>query len=294
MARNVRREIDVMAAMRGTVPQNGISGREWTKRKKHVKLLVAEERAMPDFNDPTVGRRQVVYCLGSVVAVGLFGPTRETANLLAWSQVGGAQAVPPCVVTPQQMEGPYFVDERLNRADIRADPSNGGVKDGVPLHIRIRLSTVSAAGACTPLAGALVDVWQCDALGVYSDVKDRSFDTRGQKFLRGYQVSDPNGHAQFTTIYPGWYPGRAVHVHFKVRTNPSGAKGAEFTSQLYFDEKLTDVVHAQAPYNTKGRRNTSNEADKIFRSGGSGSQLVIPVTADGKGYAGTFDVGVKL
>jgi protocatechuate 3,4-dioxygenase beta subunit len=248
---------------------------------------------MPEFNDPSaVGRRQVVYCLGSVVAVGLFGPARAAEDLLAWSQGAGAQIVPPCVVTPQQMEGPYFVDERLNRPDIRADPSNGSVKDGVPLRIRVKLSTVSAAGACTPLAGALVDLWQCDALGVYSDVKDRSFDTRGQKFLRGYQVSDANGHAQFTTIYPGWYPGRAVHVHFKVRTNPAGAKGGEFTSQLYFDEKLTDVVHAQAPYNTKGRRDTTNQADGIFRSGGS--QLVIPVTAEGNGYQGTFDVGVKL
>jgi protocatechuate 3,4-dioxygenase beta subunit len=238
-------------------------------------------------HQPDTGRRQVVYCLGSVVAVGLFAPARE-----GWL-TQPAQGAPPCVVTPKQIEGPYFVDERLNRPDIRADPSNGSVKDGVPLSIGLRISQVSAAGVCSPLVGALVDLWQCDALGVYSDVKDKSFDTTGQKFLRGYQMSDAQGIARFTTIYPGWYQGRAVHVHFKVRTNPAGAQGAEFTSQLYFDETLTDRVHAQPPYNTKSGRRTMNESDGIFKRE-NGSQLVFLVAEEGKGYGGTFDVGVRL
>jgi protocatechuate 3,4-dioxygenase beta subunit len=88
-------------------------------------------------------------------------------------------------------------------------------------------------GACVPLAGATVDVWQCDAVGAYSDVADRGFNTRGQNFLRGYQVTDANGLAGFTTLYPGWYQGRATHIHFKIRGTASSGGTYEFTSHGY-------------------------------------------------------------
>ena len=165
---------------------------------------------------------------------------------------------------------------------------------GVPLRLSLRVSQVTAAGACAPLAGALVDLWQCDALGVYSDFADTTakFDARGKKFLRGYQVTDAKGAVAFTTIYPGWYPGRAVHLHFKVRTNPTGASGTDFTSQLYFDEALTDKVHARAPYATKGRRITTNEMDGIFKSGGR--QLMLRLTENATDIAGTFELALKI
>ena len=100
------------------------------------------------------------------------------------------------------------------------------------------------------------------------------------------------GTVTFQTIYPGWYTGRAVHVHFKVRTNPAGSRGREFTSQLYFDEAITDAVHATAPYNSKGRRNTLNPSDRTYRNGGR--QLTMPLVKQGGGYAATFDIGVQL
>jgi protocatechuate 3,4-dioxygenase beta subunit len=192
------------------------------------------------------------------------------------------------------MEGPYFVDARLNRSDIRTDPSDKAVSPGVPLRVTFRVSQMSAAGACGPLAGALVDLWQCDALGVYSDFADTTakFDARGKKFLRGYQVTDAKGLVEFTTIYPGWYPGRAVHLHFKVRTNPNGPRGTDFTSQLYFDEAVTDRVHARAPYASKGRRTTTNEGDGIFKNGGQ--QLMLKLTENANSLAGTFEMAVKL
>lgn len=161
---------------------------------------------------------------------------------------------------------------------------------GVPLNLIVKLSQVSSGGACAALTGALVDVWHCDALGLYSDVGAQG--TLGQKFLRGYQLTDATGEARFTTIYPGWYPGRAVHVHFKVRTSPGSASGLEFTSQMFFDEALTDVVHAQAPYSSKGRRNTTNASDGIYQAGGS--QVLFPLAPSGDGYTGTFNVGVRL
>ena len=201
-----------------------------------------------------------------------------------------AAAADPCVVRPEQTEGPYFVDERLNRSDIRSDPSNGFVKDGVPLAITFAVQRIDGS-SCVPLAGVLVDIWHCDALGVYSDVQDPGFNTVGQKFLRGYQVTDANGAASFVTIYPGWYQGRTVHIHFKLRTDPDAAQGFEFTSQLYFDDALTDIVHAQQPYAAKGQRTLRNSGDGIYRNGGS--QLLLAPTADGMGgYTASFDIAL--
>lgn len=233
------------------------------------------------------GRREVILLLGSTAATTLIGCAGEAAPLFSGSET----AATSCIVTPDQTEGPYFVEERLNRRDIRVDPSTGAVKAGVPLSLTLRLSSMSA-GTCAPLAGTLVDVWHCDALGMYSDVRDGRFNTVGQKFLRGYQVSDASGMVTFQTIYPGWYTGRAVHIHFKVRTNPAGSRGRDFTSQLYFDEATTDAVHAKAPYNTKGRRNTLNVADGIYRDGGR--QLTLPLVAQAGGYAATFEIGMQL
>jgi len=229
-----------------------------------------------------LSRREVLALLGAAGAGAVVG-----------APVGLPAQVPACVVVPAQMEGPYFVDARLNRSDIRTDPTDKAMSPGLPLRVSLRVSQVSAGGACAPLAGALVDLWQCDALGVYSDFADTTakFDARGKKFLRGYQVTDAKGAVTFTTIYPGWYPGRAVHLHFKVRTNPTGAKGTDFTSQLYFDEALTDKVHARAPYATKGRRVTTNEMDGIFKAGGR--QLMLRLTENANDVAGTFELALK-
>ncbi|MGH7537311.1 MAG: intradiol ring-cleavage dioxygenase [Gemmatimonadales bacterium] len=201
------------------------------------------------------------------------------------------RAMPACVVRPQQTEGPYFVDQMLNRTDIRSDPVSGLVQPGVPLQLGINVSRVSG-GACAPLAGAQVDLWQCDASGVYSGVTDPGFNTVGQKFLRGYQLTDDAGTAKFVTVYPGWYPGRTVHIHFKIRTAPQAERGYEFTSQLYFDDALTDVVHARAPYDGKGQRTVRNEGDRIFRNGGR--QLLLDPKASGDAYAATFGIGLQM
>lgn len=221
-------------------------------------------------------------------------PAGLRASALA---AGGAaaQTTPACVVTPQETEGPYFVDEQLMRADIRSDPVTGEVKDGVPITLQLAVSEVGGASGCAPLAGAVVDIWQCDALGVYSDVNDPGFSTLGQKFLRGSQTTDASGTVQFVTIYPGWYRGRTVHTHFKVRTHPDAASGYEFTSQLYYDDALTDTIHARPPYVAKGVRDTRNSNDGIYQSGG-GDHLLLDLqpTEDGSGYTATFAVGIDF
>lgn len=197
---------------------------------------------------------------------------------------------PPCVVRPEQTEGPYFVDEKLQRSDLRTDPTDGSVKPGVPIDLTILVSRMDTA-RCQPLAGVQVDVWHCDHTGVYSDVQDPRFNTVGKKFLRGYQMTDEQGRAQFTTIYPGWYEGRTVHIHFKIRSRSTERRGFEFTSQLYFDDTLSDRVYASAPYAGRGARTTRNGMDGIFRRGGS--QLLLELVPQGAGYAGSFHVALQ-
>ncbi|NDJ23620.1 twin-arginine translocation pathway signal protein [Nostoc sp. B(2019)] len=215
---------------------------------------------------------------------------RKSQSVQAQSSVSLPTTLPTCVVRPQQTEGPYFVDEKLNRSDIRSDPSDGSVKDGIPLKLTLRVSQFNSTG-CSPLVSAIADIWHCDALGIYSDVKDPSFNTVGKKFLRGYQVTDANGTVQFTTIYPGWYEGRAVHIHFKVRTDPTSRQNYEFTSQLYFDDSITDQVYTHEPYASKGQHTLRNTEDWIFKDGGD--QLLLTLTKTNLGYAATFDIGLQ-
>jgi protocatechuate 3,4-dioxygenase beta subunit len=235
-----------------------------------------------------ISRRQALILLGAA------GATMVAGRSNAYSAPAGSPEgkLPTCIVTPKQTEGPFFVDERLKRSDIRVDPSDGRVKSGVPLQLTLRVSAVGGAG-CNPLSGAIVDVWQCDAIGVYSAVNEPgSQSTAAKNFLRGYQVTEADGSSQFTTIYPGWYPGRTVHIHFKVRVGVKSGRGQEFTSQLYFDDALTDRVHAQSPYAGKGQRAVRNQRDGLFRNGGA--QLMLSPVQSGEGYTATFDIGLHM
>ncbi len=229
-----------------------------------------------------ISRRNTLMLLRSTVTVLLVGclPKKISA--------ASSQAQPACTVRPQQTEGPYFVDEKLNRSDIRSDSKSGTVKPGIPLQLKFQVSQVSHQ-SCTPMEGAIVDIWHCDASGVYSDVGDPNFNTAGQNFLRGSQTTDAGGNVQFLTIYPGWYQGRTVHIHFKVRT---AQQNSEFTSQLYFDDAITDRVHAQSPYVEKGQRSIKNDQDGIFQQGGT--QLLLSPTKTDQGYTAAFELGLQM
>jgi len=211
------------------------------------------------------------------------------------SSNGGTTSTPTtgsatCVLTAALTEGPYFVDELLNRSDIRTDPVTGAVSTGIPLALTFNVSRV-ANSACTPLTGAYLDVWHCDATGTYSDVSGSS-----RKFLRGYQITDANGVAAFTTIYPGWYSGRAVHIHFKLRLFAGSTKTYEFTSQFFFDDSLTDSVYTQSPYSSRGSRDVRNTSDGIYNSLSTTDRagLTLQTSKTTDSYAGVINLGVNV
>lgn len=197
--------------------------------------------------------------------------------------------------TPQQTEGPYFVDGMPNRSDIRSDNSSSSVQQGIPLRLVIHVYDVDN-GSCVPLRGAKVDIWHANSQGIYSAVKDMG--TTEKNFLRGHQLTDNNGFVQFTTIYPGWYEGRAIHIHDKVRTFNGLEKSLEWTAQLYFNNSINQQIHEQTPYSNHGPPQTTNEEDMIFTGTStddliqrnSGEQLMVNLTKVGPSYLGTFNI----
>lgn len=187
---------------------------------------------------------------------------------------GVASGAVACVLTPEQTEGPYYIPNEKLRRDIREG------KTGVPLLLRL---AVVDASTCRPVKGAAVDIWHADALGVYSGFGAGS---GSRTFLRGIQRTDAHGLARFRSIYPGWYPGRTVHIHVKVHI----AGNVVHTGQLYFPDSLTDRVFHRSPYSRRGRPTTRNADDFVFATGGRRSMLSLQ--RRGGAYVGRITLGV--
>jgi Dioxygenase len=180
-----------------------------------------------------------------------------------------------CILTPELTEGPYYVAGEKLRRDVT------GGRPGTPLLLHL---AVLGASSCRPVAGATVEIWHCDARGVYSGAVANN---PGTNFLRGAQKTDASGVASFRTIYPGWYPGRAVHIHVKVHV----AGNVVHTGQLFFPAAVTDAVYRAQPYRSHGTQpDTPNPSDAIFRNGGNKS--ILKVVRHGGGYAGSSSMGV--
>jgi protocatechuate 3,4-dioxygenase beta subunit len=218
-------------------------------------------------------------------------PTEALTQIASTEAAATVSTVLDCVVRPELTIGPYFVDEQLERSDIRTNSSDNSIKEGVPLTLNISIASVSNE-SCTPIEGAQVDIWHCDAQGQYSGVSAQGADTTGQDFLRGFQRTNASGAVQFQTIFPGWYSGRAVHIHVTIRTQGAGGEDYQFTSQFFFDDSLTDQVHALEPYASHGQRDTRNSNDNIFSSG---DQLLLKLQGDPtNGFTGSMNIGLDL
>jgi protocatechuate 3,4-dioxygenase beta subunit len=188
-----------------------------------------------------------------------------------------AKGLVTCVLTPELTEGPYYVSGEKVRHDITEG------KPGTPLLLSL---AVLDASTCRPVRNAAVDVWHCDADGEYSGAVAGN---AGTNFLRGVQRTNAKGVATFKTIYPGWYRGRAVHVHVKVHVGGS----VVHTGQLFFPAAISSAVYVTSPYSTHGTQpDTSNAADAIFRNGGSKGMLKLK--RSGSGYLGSIVMGVQI
>jgi protocatechuate 3,4-dioxygenase beta subunit len=182
-----------------------------------------------------------------------------------------------CPVTPEQTEGPFYFDPGL----VRADLAEG--KAGAPLTLRLQI--VDAA-ACAPSGRARVDIWHCDAAGVYSGYdQERS---AGARWLRGTQFADGQGVVRFNSLYPGWYEGRAPHVHVKAWL----PDGRELTSQVYFPDALSDTLYAEGAYAGRAGRRLRNRDDGLFRSAGRDVAIAEMTRAAG-GYDGAIVIALS-
>lgn len=194
-----------------------------------------------------------------------------------------AEAAPACTLTPAQTEGPFYFNPDLLRRDITEG------RPGTP--VRLQLQVVDA-GTCAPIRDALVDVWHTDAAGLYSGFPNQGeqrVDTRGLTFLRGMQVTGADGVAELETIYPGWYPGRVAHIHFKVHVDDR----TYVTSQLYFHDAVSRAVYDTEPYAMRGQSPITNATDPVLRPGQL-ETLLADVVPDGAGYQMAYTIGIDL
>jgi protocatechuate 3,4-dioxygenase beta subunit len=200
------------------------------------------------------------------------GATSTSAPAAAGAASQPAAAA--CVLMPELTEGPYYLADEAIRRDITEG------RPGAPLRLEL---TVVDATACTPVSGATVEVWHADAAGDYSGFGNGA---ASRTFLRGGQKSGDDGRVTFDTVYPGWYQGRAVHIHVKVH---DGSR--THTGQLFFDDAVSKAVYAASPYNQRSGQFLTNSQDGIYRGGGA--QSVLATTRGGSGYVGTLSLGVQ-
>ena len=242
--------------------------------------------------------------------IGTIYSRREALTLAAKAGVGlaasglftvaSAQESKPkvnLIASPALDEGPFFVDEKLNRSNLLLGTTRESVINGVPLDLELTIYKMTGE-KLTPFSKCQIDLWHCDAKGVYSGENHPSNkeNTEHQNWLRGYQVTDSKGIARVQTIIPGWYPGRTAHIHFKVRTfSEKHQVTADFTSQLFFHESDLKAVFAKSPYSGKEVPNGLNMRDGIFAQkqvDGSvaGQHLILDLATTKKGYAAKFAI----
>jgi hypothetical protein len=231
----------------------------------------------PIENERLTRRGTLLRLAGLAAAAGGAGAFRLDDADGASGPLAVSSGLVKCVLTPELTEGPYYVaGEKLRR-----DVTEG--KAGTALLLKL---TVVNASTCKPVKNASVEIWHCDAGGVYSGAVANN---PGTNFLRGVQKTNATGVATFKTIYPGWYQGRAVHIHVKVHV----AGTVVHTGQLFFPASVTNVVYKRTPYSAHGTTpDTLNPNDSIFRNGGSKGLLTLK--KNGTGYIGAIGMGVHL
>lgn len=234
-----------------------------------------------DLSRSTLTRRQTLTALATAGATVL--PTYAQAQPAAMSRLLPGAHV--CVLTPQEEDGPFYFDAKLDRSDITEG------KPGVPLALVLQ---IVEAGNCAPLKGARVDVWHADAIGYYSGERGqgdaRNVSTTDQHFLRGSQVTSDDGQVSFTTVYPGWYKGRTAHIHCKIFLDDKTV----LTTQIYFPDALSEYIYRNVkPYNTRAHeRDTVNANDYVLNVSGNDRTSFCNIKEEADRYVASLVIGV--
>jgi protocatechuate 3,4-dioxygenase beta subunit len=217
-------------------------------------------------------------CGGSPTSPSTTAGAATTAMSGTGTTIGtGTTTGSACAVTPSETEGPFPSLTSLLRSDIREG------RAGTPVNLTI--TVVNTNSGCGPVANASVDIWQCDAAGDYSEYGTQ----RAETYLRGTQVTNSSGTVNFTTIYPGWYQGRATHIHVEVTVNGRSVK----VTQIAFPENITNAVYSSGVYASRGQNPTSNLRDMVFAD--TVASELATVTGDpATGYAASFIVGIAI
>ncbi|MFJ3302098.1 intradiol ring-cleavage dioxygenase [Streptomyces sp. NPDC086549] len=253
----------------------------------------------------SVQRRRVLIGGGTVALAGGLAiagiasadpvTSTESDTTAAADSSASTSATSVCTLTAEVTEGPYSLDGALVREDIRED------KEGV--EVQYTFTVVDTANDCAPLADALVEIWHADALGEYSGFVGKNHHTEDDDgtFLRGGVVTDSDGQAKITSIWPGHYVSRAVHVHLRVHTDVTLTDDSYtggtlvHTGQLFFDPDINETVQASSPYSDNTGKETALADDTIYDDGGASSGL-LTLTALGSGvsdgYKATLTMGV--
>lgn len=233
-----------------------------------------------------MNRRNLLKGLGLLgVTSALTGRTARAAIAEAISKrESGGPGV--CWLTPQETEGPYYFIANLFRQDIRTDSDTGQLHTGLLLNMTFTVIDIN----CSPIPNVLVDIWHCDKDGLYSGYVQPGGNTTGQDFMRGIQVTDALGQCMFLSSYPGWYQGRATHIHFKVRLTST----TYITSQFCFPDSTNNAVYATPLYSGRGMNPTTNATDSIFHNANP-EYLVMDAAYNGTtgGYDGAYTIGVN-
>ncbi|MGH9256727.1 MAG: intradiol ring-cleavage dioxygenase [Vicinamibacterales bacterium] len=233
----------------------------------------------------TLTRREALGMLGvtgaalSLIRCGDTPTSPSPAATTATLPTTGTNAA--CAVSPSETVGPYPSLADFFRSDIREG------KSGTPLTLTI--TVVNANTGCSPVAGANVEIWQCDADGRYSQYAQPGYNGQSETFLRGIQTSDSAGRVTFTTIYPGWYMGRATHIHVDVSVNGRSVK----VTQIAFPENITAALYATGVYAAKGQNPTTNAGDNVFADSVASEMASVAGSPTG-GYTATFTVGIAV
>jgi protocatechuate 3,4-dioxygenase beta subunit len=225
-----------------------------------------------------IGRREAIAVMGAASAAVALGCSDSPSNpstttTTTTTPTTGTNSA--CAVTPSETIGPYPSLTDLFRSDIREG------KPGAPLTLTVKVVNVS--GGCTPVSGANVEIWHVDAAGNYSQYGTQTTQT----YLRGIQTTNSNGEVTFVTIYPGWYQGRATHIHLEVTINGVSRK----VTQMAFPETVNNAVHISGAYSSRGTNPMSNSSDGMF-SDSLSSEIVTPAGDPTSGYSVTFQVGI--